>query len=77
MTLSNVLVHLGTTRTNIGESLIRAFNALGSYQSSGRPLELGVCAVRSAWFFFKFVTESIRIGFVIIKTDAYQLGSVF
>ena len=38
-TLSNILIHLGTTRTNIGESLIRAFNALGSYQSRGRLLE--------------------------------------
>ena len=27
--------------------------------------------------FFKFVTEPIGIGFVIIKTDAYRLGSVF
>ena len=36
-----------------------------------------VCAVRSAWFFFKFVTEPIGIGFVIIKTDAYRLGSIF
>ena len=27
--------------------------------------------------FFKFVTKSIGIGFVIIKTDAYRLGSIF
>ena len=27
------------TQTNIGESLIRAFNASDNYQSSGRPLE--------------------------------------
>ena len=27
--------------------------------------------------FFKFVTEPIGIGFVIIETDAYRLGSVF
>ena len=40
-------------------------------------LELGVCTVRLARYFFKFVTEPIEIGFVIIKTDAYQLGSVF
>ena len=38
---------------------------------------LGVCVVQSVWFFLKFVTESIMIGFLIIKTDAYQLGSVF
>ena len=37
----------------------------------------GVCTVRWARFFLKFVTEPIRISFVIIKTDAYQLGSVF
>ena len=40
-------------------------------------LELGVCMVRLARYFFKFVTEPIEIGFVIIKTDAYQLGLVF
>ena len=40
-------------------------------------LELGVCTVRLAWYFFKFVIEPIEIGFVIIKTDAYRLGSVF
>ena len=28
-------------------------------------------------FFFKFVTEPIGIGFVIIKTDAYRLGLIF
>ena len=38
---------------------------------------LGVCVVQSVWFFLKFVIESIRIGFLIIKTDAYRLGSVF
>ena len=27
--------------------------------------------------FFKFVTEPIGIGFVIIKTDAYRLGLIF
>ena len=27
--------------------------------------------------FFKFVTKPIEIGFVIIKTDAYRLGSIF
>ena len=36
-----------------------------------------VCAVRSTQFVFKFVTEPIGISFVIIETDAYQLGSVF
>ena len=40
-------------------------------------LSLGVCAVQSAWFFLKFITEPIGIGFVIIKTDAYRLGSIF
>ena len=40
-------------------------------------MEIGVCAVQSAQFFLKFVTEPIGIGFVIIKTDAYRLGSVF
>ena len=40
-------------------------------------LELGVCTVWLARYFFKFVTEPIEIGFVIIKTDAYQLGLVF
>ena len=38
---------------------------------------LGVFVVQSVWFFLIFVTESIRIGFLIIKTDAYRLGSVF
>ena len=38
-TSSNILVHLGTTQTNTGESLIREFNASDSYQSVGRPLE--------------------------------------
>ena len=38
---------------------------------------IGVCMVRLARFFSKFVTEPIEIAFVIIKTDAYQLGSVF
>ena len=33
--------------------------------------------VQSTRFFFKFVTKPIKIGFVIIKTDAYQLGSIF
>ena len=27
--------------------------------------------------FLKFVTKLIGIGFLIIKTDAYRLGSVF
>ena len=40
-------------------------------------LEVGVCVVRLAWFFSKFVTKPIGIGFVIIKTDAYWLRSVF
>ena len=39
--------------------------------------EVRVCAVQSAWFFFKFVTEPIGISFVIIKIDAYWLRSVF
>ena len=38
---------------------------------------LGVCTVWSARFFLKFVIEPIGIGFFIIKTDAYHLGSVF
>ena len=42
-----------------------------------RRSDLGVCVVQSTWLFFKFVTELIKIGFVIIKIDAYQLGSVF
>ena len=36
MISSNVLVHLGTTWTNTGEPLKRAFNALDSYQTVGR-----------------------------------------
>ena len=40
-------------------------------------LEVGVCVVRLARFFSKFVTKPIGIGFVIIKTDAYRLGSIF
>ena len=36
-----------------------------------------MCAVQSARFFLEFVTESIGIGFLIIKTDAYRLGSIF
>ena len=34
-------------------------------------------AVRLARFFLEFVTETIGIGFLIIKTDAYRLGSIF
>ena len=37
----------------------------------------GVRVVQSARFFLKFVTEPIGIGFLIIKTNAYRLGSVF
>ena len=47
------------------------------YEIHVGPSYLGVCAVRFARYFFKFVTEPIGIGFVIIKTDAYRLGSVF
>ena len=36
-----------------------------------------MCAVRLAQFFLEFVTESIGIGFLIIKTYAYRLGSIF
>ena len=39
--------------------------------------KLRVSAVRLARFFLKFVTKSIKIGFLIIKTDAYHLGLVF
>lgn len=28
-------------------------------------------------FFSKFITEPIKIGFLIIETDTYRLGSVF
>ena len=33
--------------------------------------------VRSAWCFAKFITEPIEVGFLIIRTNAYHLGSVF
>ena len=46
-------------------------------EGSPLPISLGVCTVRSARFFPKFITEPIGIGFLIIKTDAYRLGSVF
>ena len=36
-----------------------------------------MCAVRSAQYFLKFVTELIGIDFLIIETDAYLLGLVF
>ena len=36
-----------------------------------------MCAVRSAWFFSKFIIELIGIGFLIIGIDAYRLVSVF
>ena len=36
-----------------------------------------MCAVRLAQFFSKFITKPIGIGFFIIRTDAYRLGSVF
>ena len=39
--------------------------------------KVGVYAVRLARFFLKFVTELIGIGFLIFKTDAYRLRSVF
>ena len=39
--------------------------------------KLRVSAVRLARFFLKFVTKSIKIGFLIIKNDAYRLGLVF
>ena len=38
---------------------------------------LGVCTVQSVWFFPKFITEPIRIGYPIIITNAYYQGSVF
>ena len=38
---------------------------------------LGVCTIRSAQCFAKFITELIEVGFLIIRTDAYRLGSVF
>ena len=49
-------------------------NNISTYETN---CDSGVCTVRSARFFLKFVTEPIRISFVIIKTDAYRLGSVF
>ena len=36
-----------------------------------------MCAVRLVLFFLEFVTELIEIDFLIIKTDAYRLWSVF
>ena len=33
--------------------------------------------VQSARFFLKFVTKPIGINFLIIKIDAYRLGSIF
>ena len=34
-----VLIHLGATRMNTEEPLVKTFNALGSYQTGGRLLE--------------------------------------
>ena len=39
--------------------------------------KLGVCTIQSARFFSKFIIELIRIGFLIIETDAHRLGLVF
>ena len=33
--------------------------------------------VRLGWFFLKFITKPIKIGFLIIKINAYRLRSVF
>ena len=38
-TSPNILVHLGTTQTKAGDSLIRRFNASDSYQLVDRPLK--------------------------------------
>ena len=38
---------------------------------------LGVCTVQSVWFFPKFITEPIRIGYPIIIIDTHYQGSVF
>ena len=38
---------------------------------------LGVCTIRSAQCFAKFITELIEVGFLIIRTNAYRLRSVF
>ena len=35
----NILIHLGTTQTNTGEPLNRAFNTLNSYKTVDKPLE--------------------------------------
>ena len=46
-------------------------------EGSPLPISLGVCTVRLARFFPKFITEPIGIGFLIIGIDAYRLVSVF
>ena len=38
---------------------------------------LGVCAIRSARCFAEFITKLIEVGFLIIRTNAYRLRSVF
>lgn len=38
----------------------------------------GMCGVRLYWFFLKtFITESIKISFLIFRTDAHSLKTVF
>lgn len=52
--------------------------------NENKPLTIrGVIIIRGVrgwdWldFFSKFITEPIKIGFLIIETDTYRLGSVF
>ena len=35
-----------------------------------------MCAIRLAQYFSKFITKPIGVSFLIIKIDAYRLGSV-
>ena len=64
--------HRGRWRTRMGKGR----REVGGVEGGGVN-RLGVCAVWSAWFFPKLITESIEIGFLIIRTDTYNLELVF
>ena len=78
ISLSLCLTYLGSWILRILDNLFCNFLLADPlYASHVLGLHLGVCAVWFARYFFKFVTEPIGIGFVIIKTNVYRLGSVF
>ena len=42
----------------------------------GEVFHLGVCTIQSAWFFLKFITEPIEIGFPIYSGAVFAVGLI-